>query len=138
MVQQIQEGNELQNFLLDMNSRVRDLEGRYNMLRDRVLIINQNMIEEYKRTLNELRVVNSDVKDVKKDIFQIKETLRHLIQEIDFFARKEDVKLLEKYINLWNPMNFTTEKEVIRIVQEELSKHTKVEKKTQEKGDYYG
>lgn len=122
-----EEGQGLQEFLVDMNARVRDLEGKYNLMRDRVLLINQNMIEEYKKTVNEIRVVNSDVKDIKKEIFQIKETLRHLIQEIDFFARKEDVKLLEKYINLWNPMNFTTEKEVVRIVQEEISKSRKRE-----------
>lgn len=124
-----QEAGGLQEFLIDMNARVRDLEGRYNLLRDRVLVINQNMIEEYKRTVNEVRVINSDIRDIKKEIFQIKETLRHLIAEIDFFARKEDVKLLEKYINLWNPMNFTTEKEVIRIVQDELSKLRKKEEK---------
>lgn len=126
---QEQQGNNLQEFLLDMNGRVRDLEGRYNLLRDRVLVINQNMIEEYKKTINETRVINSDIKDIKRDIFQIKETLRHLIQEIEFFARKEDVKLLEKYINLWNPMNFTTEKEVVRIVQDEVQKALKEKKK---------
>lgn len=138
MAEEVQEQAGLQEFLIDMNSRVRDLEGKYNMLRDRVLIINQNMVEEYKKTLNELRVVNSDIKDIKKEMFQIKEALRHLVQEIDFFARKEDVKLLEKYINLWNPMNFTTEKEVIKIVQDELTRAKKEEEKTQKKGDYYG
>ncbi len=130
MAEQMQEQESgLQEFLVDMNARVRDLEGRYNLLRDRVLVINQNMIEEYKKTVNEDRVINSDIKDIKKEIFEIKETLRHLIGEIDFFARKEDVKLLEKYINLWNPMNFTTEKEVLRIVQDELSKIKKREGK---------
>lgn len=138
MAEEVQEQAGLQEFLIDMNSRVRDLEGKYNMLRDRVLIINQNMVEEYKKTLNELRVVNSDIKDIKKEMFQIKEALRHLVQEIDFFARKEDVKLLEKYINLWSPMNFTTEKEVIKIVQDELARVRKEEEKTQRKGNYYG
>ncbi len=127
MAEQLQETQPvgLQEFLLDVNARVRDLEGKYNLLRDRVLIINQNMIEEYKKTINEVRVINLDIKEIKRDIFQIKETLRHLIQEIDFFARKEDVKVLEKYINLWNPMNFTTEKEVVRIVHDEIDRIVK-------------
>ena len=53
MAEQMQEQESgLQEFLVDMNARVRDLEGRYNLLRDRVLVINQNMIEEYKKTVN--------------------------------------------------------------------------------------
>jgi hypothetical protein len=112
----------LQDFLLDLNSRTRDLEGRYNLIRDRVLVINQNMIEEYKRTLVEMKVINSEIKEMKTEIFNMKEAMRHLIQEIEFFARKDDVKVLEKYINLWSPMNFTSEKEVRMIFQEEIDR----------------
>ena len=102
----------------DMVSRTRVLEGKYNLLRDRVLVINQNMIDEYKRLLIELKGLNSDIKDVRDDVFKIKEALKHLIKELDLFARKDDVKVLEKYINLWNPMKFTTEQDVINIIKE--------------------
>ena len=110
----------------DMVSRTRVLEGKYNLLRDRVLVINQNMIDEYKRLLIELKGLNSDIKDVRDDVFKIKEALKHLIKELDLFARKEDVKVLEKYINLWNPMKFTTEQDVINIIKEH-SRHKEQE-----------
>ena len=110
----------------DMVNRTRVLEGKYNLLRDRVLVINQNMIDEYKRLLIELKGLNSDIKDVRDDVFKIKEALKHLIKELDLFARKDDVKVLEKYINLWNPMKFTTEQDVINIIKEH-SRHKEQE-----------
>ncbi len=103
--------------LFDVNSRVRSLEGKYNLLRDRVLIINNNMIEEYKKVMGEIKFIDSEIKDIKGDVFKLKESIRHLIQEVELFARKEDVQFLEKYINLWNPMKFTTEEDVVKLIE---------------------
>ena len=118
-----------EEILFDITSRVRSLEGKYNLLRDRVLIINNNMIEEYKKLMSELKVINGDVKEIKGDIFKLKESIRHLVKEMELFARKEDVQFLEKYINLWNPMKFITEEDVLRIIE----RHKFDKKKEEEK-----
>ena len=107
-----------QDLVLDINSRVRSLEGRYNILRDRVLIVNNNMISEHKKVSSGARALDEDVKDVKSEIFKLKEVIRHLIEELDNLARKEDVKFLEKYINFWNPLKLTTETDVIRLIED--------------------
>lgn len=111
-----------ENLLFDVTSRVRGLEGKYNLLRDRVLIINNNMIEEYKKVSSELKIMDGEIKEIKSDIFKIKESMRHLIKETELFARKEDVQFLEKYINFWNPMKFVTEDDVVRLIQHHKSK----------------
>ena len=36
------------NPIMEVVSRIRSLEGKYNLLGERALIINQNMIEQYK------------------------------------------------------------------------------------------
>ena len=106
-----------EQLLFDLTSRIRDSEGKYNLLRDRVLIINNNMVEEYKKTMAEIKAVNSDVRIIKEDVFKIKENMKHVVKEFDLFARKEDVTFLEKYINLWNPLKFVTEEDVIKILE---------------------
>jgi hypothetical protein len=111
--------------ILDAVSRVRTLEGKYNLLRDRALIINQNMIEEYQKINTELKHLNEDIKEMRKEIFHIKETLKHIVKEFDQFSKKEDVKVLEKYIKLWNPMKFTSEAEVRKIIEEYMGEHKK-------------
>jgi len=114
-----EQGNEAN---IDFFSRMRALEGKYNLLRDRALIINQNMITQYQRTSAELKVLEEDLQDVKHTLFQIKETLKHLVREMENFSKKEELKVLEKYINLWNPMKFVTAEEVERIVAEKTKK----------------
>ncbi len=112
-----QQMSESENFYVDATSRIRGLEGKYNLLRDRALIINNNMIEQYKKTMTEVNAVNSDIKEIKSDIFKIKEAMKHILKEFELFARKDEVKYLEKYINLWNPMKFITEEELNKALE---------------------
>ncbi|MEK6948054.1 MAG: hypothetical protein AABX19_02310 [Nanoarchaeota archaeon] len=118
--------------IMDTIGRIRSLEGKYNLLRDKVLIINNNMIQEYKKITTETKSLNDDIKEIKKDIFKIKESMKHLLNELELFARKEDVKFLEKYINLWNPLKFTTENDVKRLIQESLEEYQKIKEKKSE------
>ena len=108
--------------LFDLTSRTRDLEGKYNLLRDRVLIINTNMVEEYKKLMTEIKLITTELRTIKEDMFKIKESMRHLLKETDLFAKKEDVQFLEKYINLWNPMKFVTESDVLKLLEEHNKK----------------
>ncbi len=120
-----------ENPQVDVTNRIRELEGKYNLLRDRVLIINNNMIEEYKKIIGEIRAADEDIRHIKTDIFNIKESIKHIIKDLELFAKKEEVKYLEKYINLWNPMKFTTEDDVRKIIEENkkegLKKHARSE-----------
>ena len=78
------------------------------------------MIDEYKKITEEIRFINSDLKDIKKDLFKFKDILKNLVKESEYFARKEHLKVLEKYINLWNPLNFVTEEEVIDLIKKHI------------------
>ena len=119
--QQMQEGQEITQVIVDLNNRVRTLENKYNLLGERLLIVNQNMIEEYKRLLRELKIVNDDTREMRQEIFLTQDAMRNVVKEMELFAKKEQIKVLEKYIDLLNPMRFVTEEEVESIVQ----KHSK-------------
>ena len=71
-----------QDSYTDTIGRMRALEGKYNLLRDRMLIINNNMIEQYKKNIAETRTINEDIKEIKIDIFKIKETIKHLVEVV--------------------------------------------------------
>jgi len=118
----------------DPTERIRVLESKYSYLRDRVILINENLINEYKKLNQEIKVVDSEVKDLKKDIFEMREALRHVLSEMKFFARKEHFKILEKYINVWNPFNFVTEEEVLKLIKEKRGvKNRRTTKKSKKK-----
>lgn len=108
----------------DFNERLRILESRYGLVRERMLLMNQNMVNEYKKSNQSLRGINQDMEELKKDMEELKESMRKIVRELNFFARKHDLKAIDKYIKLWNPLNFVTEKEVIRLIEERGDKHT--------------
>ncbi len=121
MVEATQEVN-LSYVLSDLNARVRVLESKYSLFGERLLVINQNMIDEYKKLMRDIKQIESEISEMKKEVFYLKEVLNDFNKEFDMFARKDNVKVLEKYINLWNPLNFVTEKEVIEIIKREVGK----------------
>ena len=102
----------------DFNERLRVLESRYALLRERMLIINQNMIGEYKKGGETLKGINQDLDVLKKDMENIKDAMNKILKELNLFAKKQDLKVIEKYINFWNPLNFVTEKDVIRLIEQ--------------------
>lgn len=108
--------------IIDMGRRLRTLEERYTNLQSKTQLTEQNMISRNRHVTTELKTFNSEVNEVKKEINEIKERILSVINELKVTAKKEEVKVLEKYINLWEPVNFVTRNEVEDIVREILSK----------------
>jgi hypothetical protein len=113
------EMQEIQNFQqVDPHERLRLLEYRYGLMRDRMLLINQNFLSGHRDVLSEVKALDAEIKEIKKDVFELKEIIHHAIGELKDCAKKDSLKVLEKYINVWNPLNFVTEKEVHDIIKE--------------------
>ena len=103
--------------LSDVVSRLRILENRYELFGERLLIVNRNMIEEYKKNNLEIQRLKEEIKNLKQDVFNTKGTARQMFNELKFFAKKEELKALDKYIKMWEPMEFCTEDDVKLIVK---------------------
>lgn len=110
------------NIIMDIGARIRILENKYSTVNEHLLIINQNMIEEYKKLIEEMKVINVEIKEIKEDVLNLKETAKKMVQEMEIFARKDELKVLEKYINFWNPLEFITTNELNKILDERLKK----------------
>ena len=105
------------DILIDLNSRLRALERKHIELKEKVLVINQNMLEEFKTLLNEIKGVTTDLKEIKDSTAKFQITIKQLVSELDSFANKDQVKALEKYINFWSPLNFVKEEEVKSLIK---------------------
>lgn len=111
---------DLSYILSELNSRIRTLENKYNLFGERLLVINQNMIEEYKKVAKETKAIEVEIKELKTDMFNMKEALRDIIKEVSNFAKKDEIKVLEKYINMWDPLKFITVEEVEELIDRKL------------------
>ena len=101
---------ELSQIIQDIDSRIRSLEAKNTLLRERVENINQNSLNQNKKYIFEL-------KKTKTEITSIKKFLNQITKELKLFAKKEQIKTLEKYIDLLNLKEFITKKELDEILK---------------------
>jgi len=104
----------------ELNTRVRVLEGKYNLTRERMLVINQNMLDHYKKTSTDLKTIEEDLTEIKDAINSLRDATKNILREIQLLARKEEVKVLEKYINMWDPLKIVTKEEVNELIEKRL------------------
>ena len=110
------------NDISNLDRRLRLLEEGFTNIRRALQVTEQNMVSKNKMFSTEIRTIMSDIGDIKKEIAEIKEKIMGLIKELQTNAKRDEVKVLEKYINLWNPVKFVTQNEVQQIVKEMLDK----------------
>lgn len=110
--------NELANF----GRSVRTLEERTSNLIRKSQIAEQNMLMTNKKVSSEIKTINDDIHGLNKVMGEIKDHLRQIVEELKRCAKKEEIKLLQRYIDMWEPINFVTRNEVERIINDILNK----------------
>ena len=104
----------------NLGRRIRILEEGLTNIRRITQVIEQNMLEKNKAFSTDIRALTSDINEIKSEINEIKERIVDIVKELEEAAKRGDVKVLEKYINFWNPVKFVTQNEVEVIVKEIL------------------
>ena len=108
------------NEILTLIRRIRALEERLDNLRGKDRIIEKNMLAHFKRFKSDVSTINSDVSWVKNEINKLSSEMNKIISEIKLSASKEDVKIVQKYVDLWNPIRFVTKGEVKKLIDDAL------------------
>jgi len=101
---------------------IKGVESKVNNLRRELEIIKSDMTNKNDKLTKEIKSINNDLIELKRDKEKIKERLDLIIKELRLTAGKEEMMILKKYIDLWNPINFVTERDVERIIEEKLNK----------------
>ena len=94
-------------------------------MRERLVVTDNNMVEEFRRMSEQMKELNTELKQAKSEVFKLRETLKDVIKEMSSFASSQELKVLESYINTWNPLNFMTEKEVLSLIKENAKSASK-------------
>ncbi len=112
--------NEISMQMSSISRRMRLLEERYTTLRKKTQLSDQNMLGLQKELHRNVTTFSEEMTDLRKEFLELRDTVRIIIKEIKDCAKTDEVKVLENYINLWDPIKFVTRDEVGRIVKEAL------------------
>ena len=118
----------LQEDINNISRRLRILEESFTNIRRSLQVTEQNMLGKNKVFATEIRTLTSDIGDIKSNINEIKEKILEIVKELEGSAKREEVKVLEKYINFWDPVKFVRQNEVEAIVKEILKKEKNMKK----------
>lgn len=112
--------SEVKGDINNLERRLRVLEEGFTNIRRSLQVAEQNMLSKNKTFSTEIRTLTSDINEIRKEISDIKEKVLMVLKELESAAKINEVKVLEKYINLWNPVKFVTQNEVEQIIDEKL------------------
>jgi len=111
---------ELQHKLNTIAARLRISEERYTELRKKLLMIERNMLLHNKKLLAETKTLNSETSELRHMVHQLEDRILTIIKELKLLARREDIDVMKKYIEIWDPTRFVTRKSVERMIKDIL------------------
>ena len=110
-------------------ARLRLADERMLDLRRQLGFVQQNMLENQKTVLNHIKDITADITSIKHSISEMQDRISAIIKELGLMGRKEDVELLQKYIDLWNPVKFVSIDKLDSYVRDILDEYKREEQK---------
>ena len=121
---------ELQNFqqmvgnqVSEFSSRVSLMEQKAENLRRHIELLDSSLIEKHKSVVTEIRDVQDGMRGLRADIEYVKDLSERLAKRMEALASKDEVKVLQRYTEYWNPLQFVTKSEVKSMVENILKEH---------------
>lgn len=98
--------------LITVTQRQKDIENTLESLTEKIDMVDHNTVKDFKQVNNQVKQLKDEINDIQAEIKKIKEFNEKMSKQLSLFSTKDDVQKLEKYIDLWNPLDFVTRDEL--------------------------
>jgi len=102
-------------YFLEMNTRLKDLEEKQRIIKDRLLLTGSNLIDTRNDTQKEIITLKKQVENITKELERIKSFMETLSDEISRFARKDDLEILMKQAKMFQPLELVTKNDLEKL-----------------------
>lgn len=109
--------------IAEIAGRVEVVEERIEAVRTHLELLDNTVIEKHKATISEINDLKDSMRSMRADLDEIKDFTDRLAKRMDALASKEEVKVLERYVDAWQPLNYITRNELkatVKAILEEL------------------
>ena len=108
--------------LSEFGTRLNELEEKQRLIKDRVLLIGENLISTKEDSLKQNSKIKTQVKQIDSEIRSLKQLITRIINEIPNFAKKTELEILERQMKMFQPLEFARIQDVKKIIKDELKK----------------
>ncbi|HLC97295.1 MAG TPA: hypothetical protein VJC21_00750 [Candidatus Nanoarchaeia archaeon] len=117
-----QNGASLQDFSLPrFYAWLKGVEGKVNTLLREMDLLKNDFMKKIGGQKQDLGALNTEFLDLKHEQERLSQKMDLVVNELKRTAGKEELLVLQKYIDLWNPLHFATQGDVERLVEAKLA-----------------
>lgn len=90
-----------ERFFSDLNTRIRDIEEKQRLLKDRMSLISESFVKERESNFNQMQEMKETLEKIKLENNRLKELLLRVSGIIDSAARKEELMILQRQFDMF-------------------------------------
>ena len=90
-----------QDYYQDLFGRMRDLEEKLNLAKERTVLISKTLVEERDKNFKEIQEMKKTLFKLKEENLRMKDFMQNLAEQLDNTARREELEILKNQFDLF-------------------------------------
>lgn len=125
MTDQNQQEDYFNSLVSSINTKLRDIEEKQSIIKDRVILIGNNLISEKDRVDEELAEIKKNLADITGNLKKLKLMLGGIIETNNNFAKRTELEILERQFKMFEPLELARVSDIENIVKKVLDSREK-------------
>lgn len=101
---QEQSPSPIAGLLSEFGTKLRDIEEKQRLIKDRVLLIGENLVDLKGDTVREVSKLKIKTDNLERELERMKELLSSIIEESKNYARKSELEILQRQFKMFQPL----------------------------------
>lgn len=94
-------GVPVQQYSAEPSFRISEIDDKLNLLKNRILLIGQSMVEEREKNFSQIQEIKKDLIIIKEENTRIRELLQRVSEQLTNTARKEELAIIQRQLDLF-------------------------------------
>lgn len=90
-----------QQYFSDVNARLKDIEENLRLLKDRILLIGKNLIDDRESMFSEIQELKKQALISKQQNDKMQDILKKIAEHLSDTARKEELLMLQRQFDMF-------------------------------------
>jgi len=99
---------------------IKGVESKVNTLIREVEVVKNDLVKKQQELKKDTKGVSEEVLEIRREQEKSLQKMDLVIKELKKTAGAEEVISLKKYLDLWNPLNFVTQRDLERVIEQKL------------------
>jgi hypothetical protein len=99
-------------------TRLRDIEEKQKLLKERVLLIGENLVDFRASVSSDISSIKKDIEFLKSVMDRTTSAIKRLSEDLEGRASKSDIKVLQNTARMFDPLKLATIEDVKRMILE--------------------